>query len=359
MSKRVIPVIGFVAPSGTGKTTLLRKLVPVLREQGLRVGYLKHTHHDFDIDRPGKDSHAIAAAGAAQVMIASARGWALVTPHAAAADLRSLVDRFDADGIDLLLVEGFHRDRCPKIEVHRAATGKAPLYPDDDDIIAVVTDSPLPGDAPPALPISDPGAVAEFIVARLNDERFVGEDIRDALVRYSRRLRRGGFNDTETGNASVRLGDRFWITPSGAGADELEREDLIPCGLDGDIPEGASFDAPIHRAVYRARADAGAVLHSHGPFSVAVSFAGRDFVPADFEGGRLLGSVPVLSLDPEQHLEKGPTRIAEVLAEHPVCAVAGHGIYARGRDLKEAYRRTATLELSARIYVIAREAAAL
>jgi len=359
MAQRVIPVIGFVAPSGTGKTTLLRKLVPVLRERGLRVGYLKHTHHDFDVDRPGKDSHEIAEAGADQVMIASARAWALMTRDTNVSDLPALIERFDADVIDLVLVEGFHRSRYPKIEVHRAATGKAPLYPEDEDIVAVVTDSHLRGEAPPALPIEDPAAIADFIIDRLRDERFAGEDVRDVLVRYSQWLRRRGFNDAETGNASVRLGERFWITPSGAGADELRREDLVACTVEGDIPEDASVDAPIHQAVYRAQPEAAAVLHSHGPYSVAVSFGGRDFAPSDFEGSRLLGSVPVLAVDPEQHLEKGAAVIAGALADYPVCAVAGHGVYARGRDLKEAYRWTSTLELSARIYVIAREAAAL
>ena len=360
MSQRVIPVIGFVAPSGTGKTTLLHKLVPVLRERGLRVGYLKHTHHSFDVDHPGKDSSEIAEAGAAQVMIASEHAWALMTRGVAVPDPATLIDRFDADLIDLLFVEGFRHAHYPKIEVHRAATGKAPLYPEDDNIIAVVTDSALHGEhPPPALPIEDVGAIADFIVSRLSDERFAGEDPRDVLVRYSQWLRRSGFNDAETGNASVRLGERFWITPSGAGADELRREDLIPCGMDGEIADAASVDAEIHRAIYRARPEAGAVLHSHGPYSVAVSFAGRDFAPSDFEGRRLLGSVPVLSIEPDQHLEEGPARIAEALADYPICAVAGHGVYARGRELKEAYRSTATLELSARIYVIGREAAAI
>jgi molybdopterin-guanine dinucleotide biosynthesis protein MobB len=359
MSQRVIPVIGFVAPSGTGKTTLLRKLVPVLRERGLGVGYLKHTHHDFDVDRPGKDSHEIADAGADQVMIASDRAWALMTRNTTTTDPVALTERFDAERIDLLLVEGFHRARYPKIEVHRAATGNPPLYPEDDDIVAVVTDRHLPGEAPPALPLGDPAAVADFILARLRDARFSGEDVRDALVRYSKWLRRGGFNDAETGNASVRLGERFWITPSGAGADELTRGDLITCPVDGEIPGGASLDAPIHQAVYQAQPDMQAVLHSHGPYSVAISFAGRDFAPTDFEGNRLLGSVPVLNIDPAHHLDRGPAHIAEALADYPVCAVAGHGVYARGRDIREAYRWTSTLELSARIYVIAREAAAL
>jgi len=292
-------------------------------------------------------------------MIASDRAWALMTRDVQAPSLAGLLDQFDAETVDLVLAEGFRGSSYPKIEVYQTADGTAPLYRDDQDILAVATDSELANDVPEMLPIDDAPAIADFIAARLAEGRLAVEDVRDALVRYSQWLRRGGFNDAETGNASVRLGDRFWITPRGAGAEELRRKDLIACPLEGEIPTGASLDAPIHQAVYRAQPQARAVLHSHGPHSVAVSFAGRDFAPTDFEGNRLLGSVPVLALEPEHHVEKGPARIAEVLAEYPICAVAGHGVYARGRDLKEAYRATGTLELSARIYVIAREAAAL
>jgi molybdopterin-guanine dinucleotide biosynthesis protein B len=360
MKPKSIPVIGFVAPSGSGKTTLLRRLVPVLRARGLRPGYLKHTHHAFEIDRPGKDSHTLAAAGAAQVMLASDRAWALLSRGVEAVDPGALIERFDADLIDLLLIEGFRGSRHPKIEIWRPALGTAPWYPDDPDIIAVATDGALPEAASPVrLPLDDPAAVADLVEELVRDVRHSDNAVRDALVRYSRRLHRSGYNDAETGNASVRRGQRFWITPSGAGAEELRREDLIPCGLDGELPSAASLDAPIHRAIYRAQPEAGAVIHAHGPYSVAVSFAGRDFAPADFEGARQLGNVPVLAIEPAQHLEKGPEQIAEALREHPVCIVAGHGVYARGRDLKEAYRWTTTLELSARIYVVAREAAAL
>ncbi|MGB5832983.1 MAG: molybdopterin-guanine dinucleotide biosynthesis protein B, partial [Thiohalocapsa sp.] len=160
MPTKNIPIVGFVAPSGTGKTTLLRKLVPLLRERGLGVGYLKHTHHSFQIDTPGKDSYEIAEAGAAQVMVASSAGWALMDQRPAAtmdladAEPADYAARFDVDALDLLLVEGFHRSHYPKIEVHRASSGKPPMYPDDGDIIAVATDRRLPGDAhPPELPI--------------------------------------------------------------------------------------------------------------------------------------------------------------------------------------------------------------
>jgi molybdopterin-guanine dinucleotide biosynthesis protein B len=208
IAAKPIPMVGFVAPSGTGKTTLLRKLVPLLRERGLSVGYLKHTHHAFQLDTPGKDSYEVAEAGAAQVMLASASGWALMDHRAAAvadladADLIEFAARFDAEQLDLLLVEGFHRSRYPKIEVHRSSNGKAPMYPQDTDIIAVVTDTRLPGDEhPPELPIDDPAAVADFIKGRLADGCFRVEDPRDALLDNARwKLDSGGQSVT----ASVR-----------------------------------------------------------------------------------------------------------------------------------------------------------
>lgn len=364
-----IPTIGFVAPSGSGKTTLLRRLVPLLRGRGVSVGYLKHAHHGFALDRPGKDSYEVAAAGARQVMLVSGDSWALITRTNDRAEERAggfdaLCARFDPERVDLLLVEGFRGAACPKIEVHRQAAGSEPLYPHDDSIIAVATDAALPhGAHPPRLPLDDPGAIADFLLAHLAHERR-GSDPRDGLIAELRRLQAAGYNDAATGNASVRIGERFWITPSGAvtggRGDGLARAELIACDLgETPLPEGASLDTPIHRAVYRARPDAGAVLHSHGPHSVAISFAGRDFVPQDFEGARLLGSVPVLAVDPREHPAAAPDKVAAALADYPVCLIAGHGVYARGADLADAHRWTATLELSARIYVIARGAAAL
>ena len=355
MANKTLPVVGFVAPSGTGKTTLLRKLVPVLRERGLRIGYLKHTHHDPDLDTAGKDSDELARAGAAQVMLASPSGWALLDHRAAAVeDPYVSAAQFDADGLDLLLVEGFHRARYPKIEVYRSASGKPPMYPADADIVAVVADTPLPGDEhPPELPIEDPEAVADFIVERLGDGRFAGEDPRDQLLRYGRRLRVDGCGDVRAGNVSLRVGRRFWITPDGGG--ELGRGDLIVCPIEADLPEDASLAVAMHRQVYLQQPEARAVLHARAPFSVAVSFGGRDFQPIDFDGARRLGSVPVLSVD----AEKAPAKLGETLASFPLCMLAGHGAFAWGNDLEQACGWTELLEYSAKVYVISRQAAAL
>ncbi len=359
-------MVGFVAPSGTGKTTLLRKLVPVLRERGVHLGYLKHTHHAFQIDTPGKDSYEVAEAGAEQVMLASTAGWALIDRRPASvadlvdADLAEFSARFDADLLDLLLVEGFHRSRYPKIEVHRSTNGKAPMYPDDADIIAVVTDTTLPGDEhPPALSIEDPAAIADFIVERLGDGRFAGTDPRDELVDYYCRMRAIGRNPARTGSASVRVGARFWITPADL-CGILGREHLIACALDDDrLPDGVSPDAAVHRQIYRQQPDARAVLHAHGPYAIAVSFGGRDFQPADSPGAQGLGSVPVLAIEADGFEEQAPSLVAEALATYPLCLVASHGSYAWGLDLEAASRQTDLLELSAQIYVLARQAAAL
>jgi len=170
-----IPVIGFVAWSGSGKTTLVRRVVPLLVARGLRIGYLKHAHHGFDLDVPGKDSFEVRAAGAVQTLIASDQRWALQAPQAVPGrdpDLADMLGRFDACGLDLIIVEGFKHAAYPKIEVHRSALGRPPLYPDDPDIIAVAGDAPLtPGAGPRALPLDDPGAVAAFVLECLDRGR--------------------------------------------------------------------------------------------------------------------------------------------------------------------------------------------
>jgi molybdopterin-guanine dinucleotide biosynthesis protein MobB len=161
------PVLGFVAWSGTGKTSLLTQILPLLGKQGLKVGLIKHAHHSFDIDYPGKDSFELRKAGAGQVIVASRARWAMITetpdmpgdPH-----LSHLLTRLN-DDLDMVLVEGFKHVSFPKIEVHRPSLGKALMFPDDPDIIAVVSDGPL--DEPTDLPILDinnPLQVAGYVV---------------------------------------------------------------------------------------------------------------------------------------------------------------------------------------------------
>jgi len=164
------PVLGFAAFSGTGKTTLLEKLIPQLAEQGIRVSMVKHAHHEFDIDKPGKDSYRLRKAGAQQMLIASSRRQALMTENATPQEPRldELITRLDLEHIDLVLVEGFKQVPFPKIELHRKALGKTLLHPEDADIIAVASDHMTDCGDLPALDINDTAAIAEFIVAWLN-----------------------------------------------------------------------------------------------------------------------------------------------------------------------------------------------
>lgn len=182
------------------------------------------------------------------------------------------------------------------------------------------------------------------------------EDPRQALVRYYRWLRQHGLNDSHSGNASVRDGELAWVTPTGCGGDTLAPGDLLPCPLGAPPPPGASLDAPLHLAVYAARPDAVAVLHSHGPHSIAMTLAGGDFVPEDFEGRYYFPRVPVLDIPPPDYTTRSPAEVAATLALHRVCVVRGHGVYAAAESLDLAYKWTCSLESSARIAWLARAA---
>ena len=181
--------------------------------------------------------------------------------------------------------------------------------------------------------------------------------VRRDLVRYYRWLRCYGYNDSHSGNISARGKKGFWITPTGAGADTLHKKDLVACPLEGDLPQGASLDASLHQAVYRARPDVGALIHSHCPFAVAMTFDGGDYTPPDFEGQYYLPTVPVLSIDYASYVAEAPARVAATLTSFRVVIVRGHGVYARGKDLNECYKWTCSLELSAKTaWLVAREA---
>lgn len=155
-------VFGITGRSGSGKTTLIEAMLPLLRAQGLRVNVIKHSHHMLALEPPGKDSARVRAAGASEVMVASPYHYAIVhTLHGAPEPtLDELLARMSP--ADLTLVEGFRRESIPRLEVHRPALGKPPMYPDDDSILAVVSDVPLRLDRP-SLFLDRPQGVADFI----------------------------------------------------------------------------------------------------------------------------------------------------------------------------------------------------
>ncbi|ULN62896.1 bifunctional molybdopterin-guanine dinucleotide biosynthesis adaptor protein MobB/molybdopterin molybdotransferase MoeA [Vibrio gigantis] len=159
-----LPLLGFAAYSGTGKTTVLEALLPLLTDAGLKVGVLKHAHHDFDVDKPGKDSYRLRKAGANQMLISSRNRNVMMTETPEAeADFDYLLTRFDTSTLDLILVEGCKNIAFPKIELHRDEVGKPWLYPNDNNIIAIAADSKVESDLP-QMAISDLEAIRDFIV---------------------------------------------------------------------------------------------------------------------------------------------------------------------------------------------------
>ncbi|BDP35165.1 TPA: bifunctional molybdopterin-guanine dinucleotide biosynthesis adaptor protein MobB/molybdopterin molybdotransferase MoeA [Vibrio parahaemolyticus] len=176
-----IPIIGFAAYSGTGKTTLLEALLPKLTEAGLRIGMLKHAHHNFDVDKPGKDSYRLRKAGASQMLIASRNRFALMTETPEAeAEFEYLLTRFDKDKLDVVLVEGCKNIAFPKIELHREEVGKPWLYPHDDNIIAIASDTAELDSELPQMNINDLDAIAQFVLQYVQEAKAPKSKEKDA-----------------------------------------------------------------------------------------------------------------------------------------------------------------------------------
>ena len=157
-------IIGLAGWSGSGKTTLITKLIPRLLARGVRVSTLKHAHHGFDLDTPGKDSFMHRAAGATEVIISSAKRFAILHElrEEPEWDLRDLVGKMSA--VDLVLVEGFKRDAFPKLEIHRAANGKPLIAPEDPHIVVIACDTALPGATVPVVDLNNIEAIADLLL---------------------------------------------------------------------------------------------------------------------------------------------------------------------------------------------------
>jgi molybdopterin-guanine dinucleotide biosynthesis adapter protein len=159
-------IFGFAGYSGSGKTTLIEKLIPLFTQGGLKVSLIKHAHHAFDVDQPGKDSFRHRHAGCSEVLVTSSRRWALMHELRGAAEpgLNEMIGRLSP--CDLLLVEGFKHEPIPKLEIFREETGEALLHPHDGNIVAVASDRKIET-ALPLLDLNDPPAIAGFILGHV------------------------------------------------------------------------------------------------------------------------------------------------------------------------------------------------
>ena len=157
-------VMGIVGWSGSGKTSLLVEILPLLTAAGLRVSTMKHAHHRFDVDKPGKDSFRHREAGASEVLVVTSSRWVLMheSRDEPEPSIEALIERMTP--VDLLLIEGFKTHHHPKLEIHRESEGKPLLCLEDPEIVAVASDCPLPELTIPRLDLNNPGAIADFIL---------------------------------------------------------------------------------------------------------------------------------------------------------------------------------------------------
>ena len=162
-----VPLIGFAAYSGTGKTTLLCKLIPLLKQKGIRVGIIKHAHHSFDIDHPKKDSCKLRESGATKIVVTSCKRTAIIIEHPEVQKEPSLVDalkNIHTKELELILVEGFKQADIMKIELHRQGLNKPYIYPDDSNVIAIAADHDLETSRDiQKLDLNNPEQIADFI----------------------------------------------------------------------------------------------------------------------------------------------------------------------------------------------------
>ena len=173
-------IIGLSGWSGAGKTTLLSRVIPVLIARGLKVSTVKHAHHGFDVDIPGKDSHTHRMVGASEVFVSSSARWAHIHELRGGLepDLEEILKRLTP--VDLVIVEGFKRHRHPKLEIYRAALGKPLLHPDDDWIVALASDGPVPEARVPVLPLDDTEKLADVLLVESVPAERLGQRVETA-----------------------------------------------------------------------------------------------------------------------------------------------------------------------------------
>ena len=163
-----IPIVGFAAYSGTGKTTLLVNIIPIFKRRGIEVGVIKHAHHTFEIDQPGKDSYEIRKAGANQMLIGSKQRWALMVEQEEPEQtvrLEEYISHLNTDKLDLILVEGFKPEAIPKIELHRPSLKQPLICENDENVIAIATDNKIAKNINlPILDLNNHEAIANYII---------------------------------------------------------------------------------------------------------------------------------------------------------------------------------------------------
>ena len=167
MESRKVPIIGFAANSGTGKTTLIEELISIFNESDIRIGVIKHSHHPFSIDKPGKDSYRFREAGAKQVLVGGPGQWALMVDTEEELSLDDYIQTLESDALDIIFVEGFKHLAFPKIEIYRPSLGQDLLSKHDESIIAIATDDAISIDGDHTiLDLNDAEQIAEFIIGK-------------------------------------------------------------------------------------------------------------------------------------------------------------------------------------------------
>ncbi|MDH5633582.1 MAG: class II aldolase/adducin family protein [Gammaproteobacteria bacterium] len=174
----------------------------------------------------------------------------------------------------------------------------------------------------------------------------------DELIQFYRLLCKHRLNDSHSGNASISDAHGMWITPTGACAETVTKSDLVYCPHNQSIPDNASRDSMLHRAIYSTRPDARVVLHAHPSHALALTLNGLDFTPEDFEGNLYFGTVPVVSINYDTWFSDSAEKISKALLDNNIVIARGHGVYSCSDSMEQAFKWISSLESSAHIAAI-------